>query len=627
MSATGEQTIPLSISGYKEISEKQIPIRTVATPGEQTIPLAVSGYLEMPAQSVPITVDGFREIDFQFIPLRLADQSTLSRGGWLAPLLKYLTQVGKVISVELAQGLTLTLDLSLTNSLSFAVFCYDVTAGGDLESASSYYDAEEYLPFDADLEYRATVAWGDGNFTQISAPGYYEHTYATTGTYTVHIRGHLPHFTVAYTTSWAAITAASWQRGLTTLVTFDTFWDLSNMTSFQAHPDALANVRCHEYTWESCSSLTSFPPMNFTEARILHDCWDTCTALTAFPIITLPNAQILDAAWRDCTALTSFPALALPACTDLDATWQNCTALTSFPALDLTTVVRLPAAWKECESLTSFPEIPLPNAVTFTETWEYCRGLTSFPALDLPAGRNFRQTWKGCSSLTSFPSITLAAHPGNFVGFEEAWRDCSSLSSFPAGMFDVYGDELAELPTDFFAYNPVVSTTLFYRNGFKNTWNGCAISHTGLANIIESVAIAHLYPMPEFDENGFTIQTFADLDISVGSEVVTTNVFSNCLIFEENDPSTNLDDEVLFSGVVNDNNIAPRTHAANFMAANNGRNKLNLSGPNIAAGIGANVRNDGATIVVSKGTACELNAISSTTFSTSIWNYQPVVPK
>ena len=251
------------------------------------------------------------------------------------------------------------------------------------------------------------VDWGDGSTESLTtnAP---THTYSSAGEYTIKVTPaegstYRPYFNnVVSDTSIASVSGTGGSQLGTNLS--GAWKGASNITSFSSNID-ISSVTDFIATWDTCSSLTSFPVL------------DTSSGITFF------------AAWNACSSLTSFPVLDTSSGTNFRSAWRDCSSLTSFPVLDTSSGTNFQQTWFGCSSLTSFPLINTSSGTNFNGTWRDCSGLTSFPLINTSSGTGltgFSDTWRNCSSLTSFPLINTSS----VTGFYNTCRDCSGFTSF-----------------------------------------------------------------------------------------------------------------------------------------------------------------------------------------------------
>jgi hypothetical protein len=182
--------------------------------------------------------------------------------------------------------------------------------------------------------------------------------------------------------------------------------------------------------------VTSIPAtQSLGNTTNISSAWASCSGLTSFPLLDFSNVQIFQGAWSNCSGLTSFPLIDISSATSLTSTWNNCSGLTSFPELVIpATVTSLSSTWSGCSGLTSFPLLDFSNITSFSSTWFGCSGLTSVSgSINVSSGTIFTNTWRTCSSLTSFPALSFN---NNVTIFNYTWQGCSSLTTFPTNMFD-----------------------------------------------------------------------------------------------------------------------------------------------------------------------------------------------
>jgi len=203
-----------------------------------------------------------------------------------------------------------------------AAITYGITnAGGDFNLRSA--GAVDY-----------EIEWGDGaveNSTLNTLP----HTY-TAGDYTLGVYSdsvYRPFFNNV-TADASQITSVTIGPGadLGTNLT-NTWFGLSNMTSFVCSFDATSLVTSFSFTWFNCSSLASFQLIDTSSGTDFSGAWLNCDSLTNFPLIATSSGTNFSFTWRDCSSLTSFPANMFDTTGTLvsgafDRTWFGC-ALTA----------------------------------------------------------------------------------------------------------------------------------------------------------------------------------------------------------------------------------------------------------------------------------------------------------
>ena len=357
------------------------------------------------------------------------------------------------------------------------------------------------------------VDWGDGSTESLTtnAP---THTYSSAGEYTIKVTPaegstYRPYFNnVVSDTSIASVSGTGGSQLGTNLS--GAWKGASNITSFSSNID-ISSVTDFIATWDTCSSLTSFPVLDTSSGITFFAAWNACSSLTSFPVLDTSSGTNFRSAWRDCSSLTSFPVLDTSSGTNFQQTWFGCSSLTSFPLINTSSGTNFNGTWRDCSGLTSFPLINTSSGTGltgFSDTWRNCSSLTSFPLINTSSGTGFNNTWRNCSSLTSFPLIdtssgnsfafawvnasSLTSFPScdfsSATSFTFAWSDCSSLTTFPANMFDTTGT--------------------LESNAFAQAWANCALTAQSIENILVSL-----------DTNG---TSNIDLNISGGTNAAKT---------------------------------------------------------------------------------------------------------
>lgn len=251
--------------------------------------------------------------------------------------------------------------------------------------------------------YNFTINWGDGsqevyNQTTSSDPisAILLHTYAISGNYqiqiTENISGGFPRIFFASSGDNEKVTdivqwgSPSWS---TMLEAFDGCNNLKSVASNLTGFNTLSGVKDFTEAWQNCTSLSSFPNINFANAINMSRAWQACTSLKTFPSINFPKVN------------TFGPGGFLPSAPTTGA-WRNCTSMTDFPSISCPEAGSFGAAWAFCTSLTSFKTTLFPKASSLHSAWDSCTLLNNFPAISAPNVEDFRRAWRNCTNLTNF---------------------------------------------------------------------------------------------------------------------------------------------------------------------------------------------------------------------------------
>jgi hypothetical protein len=227
------------------------------------------------------------------------------------------------------------------------------------------------------------------------------------------------------------------------------FIDTSNVTSFYgawrecssllSFPSINASSGVYfNNAWRSTSSLTSFPAgaklgtsassVNFAAA------WQS-SGLTSFNT-PLPTATNCSYSWNSCTSLSSFGEIDISSCSDFTSAFQYCSALTSFPAGAKlgteATNVNFDSAWRS-SGLTSFPaDIDLSKGTNFESAWRTSNSLVTFEEISFEKGEKFYATWYFDSNLENFGAGCFDNWNPDSIDaavFDYAWDGCSALTA------------------------------------------------------------------------------------------------------------------------------------------------------------------------------------------------------
>lgn len=332
------------------------------------------------------------------------------------------------------------------------------------------------LPTDSSGTYNFEVDWGDGSTDWITSYNQAEtvHTYATEGTYRVSCAGVFIGIKVnddpqklLKITDWGDLVL-----GLTSGFHFQACLNLV----ITASDDLVLGTDNLDFSFQQCTSLTSFPLIDTSGVTSMLRTWKDCTNISSFPLIDTSNVTEMDKTWQSCHSITSFPLIDTSNVTDLIQTWSDCIGLTSFPLIDTSSVTNMKNTWEYCEFL-QFPLINTINVTNMDQTWSECVGLTSFPLIDTSSVTYMKSAWFNCNSMASFPLIDTSAS----LNMQFTWYGCTSFTSFPTINLTVMtsGNSMLEgtnIGTPSWDDLLVATRVLNVNTGV--TWHGGSAQHT-----------------------------------------------------------------------------------------------------------------------------------------------------
>jgi hypothetical protein len=378
-----------------------------------------------------------------------------------------------------------------------------------------------------------TIDWGDGVIESYTGVVTVAHIYAVPGVYLVQITGALVNirFGGADTNNQGSDLLAITQNNLDWQPTNldDAFNGASGLQSASlAFMPSTSLVTTAQRAWLGCSSLTTFPLLDFSNTTNLSSAWRDCAALTTFPLINTSNVTGVGQAWQNCPSLQSFPLIDTGNVTNFTNAWRDCLQLTSFPAINTSKATNISTAWRGCSGLTAFPSIDTSNVTNASGAWQSCTGLTSFPLLDLSKCTNLGGTWSGCS-LTSFPLIDTSSCTnfnstfGGYAGssfpvldtskgtnFSLCWNGCQSLISFP------------EL--DFSSAEGLLSTAVITNTGFYRAWSNCPVLASFPANRFDTVAATNFFDA--FSNCALSAQSIENILVSINTANTSNGILT-----------------------------------------------------------------------------------------------------
>ena len=128
--------------------------------------------------------------------------------------------------------------------------------------------------------------------------------------------------------------------------------------------------------FENCTSLTTAPEIDTTNATDMYGMFYSCSSLSTIPALNTSSVTNMGAMFNDCTSLTTIPEMDTSNVTDMGAMFFRCTSLSTIPALNTSSVTNMRAMFEYCSSLTTVPEMETSNLNdTYDMFWD-CRSLT-----------------------------------------------------------------------------------------------------------------------------------------------------------------------------------------------------------------------------------------------------------
>ena len=129
-------------------------------------------------------------------------------------------------------------------------------------------------------------------------------------------------------------------------------------------------------TFYNCSSLTSIPPLDTSNATRMDDMFAYCSSLTSIPALDTSNVTSMNSMFVGCSSLTSIPALDTSNVTIMDSMFKDCSSLTSIPVLDTSNATNVQSLFYGCSSLISIPLLDATNVRYANLIFERCDALT-----------------------------------------------------------------------------------------------------------------------------------------------------------------------------------------------------------------------------------------------------------
>jgi hypothetical protein len=226
-------------------------------------------------------------------------------------------------------------------------------------------DTHFILPLASGPTYDVTVDWGDGSTDDFNTSGDKDHTYDSSGTYTVSVKVNTGALFIKFNDGGDKLKVmeiSQWGTG--EFYSFNSaFYGCANLT-ITATDEATANT----------GGVGQFNSM-----------FAGCTSLTSFPLLDTSSATTMDSMCYQCTALQTVAELDTSSVTTMASIFESCEALEEIPAFDTSSVTSLYGAFYHCYALTAFPLLDTGNVTNFEYCWTGDSGLDDydFPLLNM----------------------------------------------------------------------------------------------------------------------------------------------------------------------------------------------------------------------------------------------------
>lgn len=226
-------------------------------------------------------------------------------------------------------------------------------------------------------------------------------------------------------------------------------------------------------TFEYCTSLTSIPFIDFSDAEKLKRTFFKCSMLSDFNFKIGKNVKDLEMTWYGCASLKSFPLIDTSNVTNLNRTWSNVGyeegkfPLSEFDfssvrwnnqfirKLNISHIPRLKfpnieqmgycfidvtaesvepfeygdkltymmGVWQSMVNLKHFPEMSFKNVPYMGKNWNNCNKMVTFASYDFENVKMLGYNWLNCKSLETFEHELLVGDNTQFDVFRDGTTD------------------------------------------------------------------------------------------------------------------------------------------------------------------------------------------------------------
>ena len=199
------------------------------------------------------------------------------------------------------------------------IITIDTTKTGT--TASNQYRLPVFGTYDVD--------WGDGN-SSIGVVDPQIHTYSSGGTYQITVSNTFNYVRHLASGNDPAKMVSIDQWGSAQITNLNqAYLNCVNMDILASDIPNTSNVTSMFFSWQNCSSLTSFPLIDTSNVTSMTSTWQNCSSLTSFPLIDTSNVENSSLTFFGCTGLTSLPLIDLSSMTFASNMFGGCTLNTT----------------------------------------------------------------------------------------------------------------------------------------------------------------------------------------------------------------------------------------------------------------------------------------------------------
>jgi surface protein len=174
----------------------------------------------------------------------------------------------------------------------------------------------------------------------------------------------------------------------------------------------------------------------------------------------------------NCSSLTSIPQLDTSNAKNMNNMFYNCKKIITIPQFDTSNATDLSYLMYHCDNLQEIPQLVTSKATNLTSAFRYCAVIETFPQIDISNVTSINNMLSNCAHLVSIPDFNGYKLTSYGNSSANSWLyGCSSLQSI--GVIDC--DSVTNIG---YVLGNTTNNNLTHLGGFRNLGKASSVSNT-----------------------------------------------------------------------------------------------------------------------------------------------------